>query len=46
MFLTAIIILLFYLLILSNLKRNKLEKERNYWRNLFKNKYVDNDSNQ
>jgi hypothetical protein len=42
---TAIIIVLSFLLILSHLKRNKLEKERNYWRNIFTNKYVDDDIN-
>ena len=44
MFLTAVIILLIYLLILSHLKRNKLEKQRNYWRNIFTNKYVEDDN--
>lgn len=42
---TAIIIVLTFLLILSHLKRSKLEKDRNYWRNIFTNKYVDDDIN-
>ena len=39
MLLTLFIFVLIYLLILSHLKRNKLEKERDYWRDIFKNKY-------
>ncbi len=41
MILTLSIIALIFLLILCHLKRNQLEKERDYYRNIFRNKYSD-----
>ncbi len=43
MFVYVVIIVLIILLILAYKKYNKLEKDRNYWRDIFTNKYVDDD---